>query len=155
MEAGSSASFITNSTQQNQPGSPVTESFTEQKPIQNVREAHHTIRMCSFSVALLNPCLVSIFYNRIYKTLPFKTKKGKLKLHGIMQTLHPVLPLLTQCLKLCVCSRVLSRQDAQLSWVSTAHSRAVLHRTLSPEATTHSKSVSALKQSIWRTIPPL
>lgn len=64
LEAESSASFITNSTKQNQSGSQVTESSAEHKPLQNVREAHHTVRAGSLSGAFLSPCLVSTFYNR-------------------------------------------------------------------------------------------
>lgn len=51
LEAGSSASFIINLTQQNRSGSQVTESSAEHKPMQNVRKSHHTNRMWSFSAA--------------------------------------------------------------------------------------------------------
>lgn len=47
--------------------------------MQNIKETRHTIRTWSFSV-FKSPCLTSIFYSRIYKTLPIKsTTKKKIK----------------------------------------------------------------------------
>lgn len=51
-EAGSSASPITKSTQQNSSALQVIDSFAERTPLWNVKEAHHTIRMWSLSAAL-------------------------------------------------------------------------------------------------------
>lgn len=73
---------------------------------------HHqnVISQCSFLKSLFN---VHILQQYIKPFFLKQETKGKLKLHKLMQALHPALPLLTQCLKLRVYSMVLSRRDAQ------------------------------------------